>query len=423
MEIKTSVFKRSGRVKIIKLKDGSTKEYKIKGGWVYRLRYIDSDGRPCVEERGPFERKNDARDALNAAKASADKTGGRSRQSKGMMFADLCDICEKDIFHEARYITNNDGNLERVSGIKSWISVRSHIKQLKAFFGNRLITAITTKSLGDYKEFRRNQFRPTKEGEKKRHISQTTVNREFATMRRMWNYALNRGWITHNVFAGARVIEISKEIARQRVLSKIEEIALLAACEGEWEKEYKRKIRGKEQTVKAKFTIDNKHLRAMIIIAVDSGLRRNEILRMKWQDIDFEGGYIRIIGTNTKTERQRIAPLSDRAIAELEALRPLSGGERPFPYTDIKRSFATVKARAGIQDLHFHDLRATAGDRISKHVQLPVLAKILGHVEPKTTMKHYVGNEVETVLEVKKWLDERQLGPSLDPTFESDTVN
>lgn len=51
----------------------------------------------------------------------------------------------------------------------------------------------------------------------------------------------------------------------------------------------------------------------MIILALDSGLRRDEIFKLRWQDIDFGNGIIRVLGTNTKTERERLAPLSGRA--------------------------------------------------------------------------------------------------------------
>lgn len=424
MEIRTSVFKRSTRTKPTKLKDGTIKEYKVKGGWMYRLRYVDQDGKPCTEERGPFDRKNEAKDAMNVARIDAEKSGGRKRQAAGMTFADLCNICEKELFHQAKFVTNNSGNLERTSGIKSWKTVRSQIARLKAYFGNRLVTAITTKALRDYKEDRRNQYRATKPKENKRHITQTTVNREFATMRRMMRYARQEGWVTNDIFAGARVIEISKEIERQRVLSKAEEVALLAACQGEWEREYTRKLRGREQTVKATYTTDNWHLRAMIMLALDTGMRRGEILKLRWKDINFDEGYISIVGTHTKTERERIVPLSERTRAELEAIKPLSEGEGPFPYTDIKRSFATAKRLAGINDLRFHDLRTTAGDRMAKVYPLSTVAKILGHSQLQTTMRHYVGNELDTILEVKGWLDRKPEAPSVEHvTVENELVN
>jgi integrase len=89
-------------------------------------------------------------------------------------------------------------------------------------------------------------------------------------------------------------------------------------------------------------------------------MRLGEIQKLQWDDIDFDNGIISVLGTNTKTERERFAPLSERARLELESLREISTGDKPFPYKYIKRAFGTAKRLAGIEDLHFHDLRRTA---------------------------------------------------------------
>ena len=67
----------------------------------------------------------------------------------------------------------------------------------------------------------------------------------------------------------------------------------------------------------------------MIILAVDSAMRLGEIFKMRWQEIDFDNNLIRVVGTNTKTERPRVAPLSQRAKDELEKLKEISDGEKP----------------------------------------------------------------------------------------------
>ena len=96
---------------------------------------------------------------------------------------------------------------------------------------------------------------------------------------------------------------------------------LLASCQGEREITYKRKIKGIEKKVRASISVDNPHLKAIIILALDSGLRRGKIFKLRWQDFDFDNKLIRIVGTRTKTERERIAPLSQRAKDELDKLR------------------------------------------------------------------------------------------------------
>ncbi len=78
-----------------------------------------------------------------------------------------------------------------------------------------------------------------------------------------------------------------------------------------------------------------------ILLAVDSGMRRGEILKLRWSDFDFEQDKINIIGSHTKTERERDAPLSFRAKLALMNVRELyPAGERPFPLIDLTENVA-----------------------------------------------------------------------------------
>jgi integrase len=300
-------------------------------------------------------------------------------------------------------VTDEEGNRHRISGLKSWKAVRSQINHLKAFFGNRKINTLTADGLRAYKAARRKATVRTKPGAPERHVSVATVNRELAALRSILRYAKSRGWMVDDVFAGAAVIKTSAEKKRGRTLSASEEVALLNACQGEWTTEYKRTRKGTEETIRSSFSTDNKHLRAILMLAIDSGMRRNEILSLRWKDIDFDAGTIHVVATHTKTEESRTVPLSERARAAIEELRPISPPDRPFPITTIKRSFATAKRLAGIEDLRFHDLRSTAATRMSRVYPLGVVAKILGHASVATTMKYYVTNEKETALELQQF--------------------
>ena len=171
-------------------------------------------------------------------------------------------------------------------------------------------------------------------------------------------------------------------------------------------------------------SIDNPHLKAMIILAIDSGMRRGEIFKMRWQDIDFDNNLIRIVGTHTKTERERIAPLSQRAKDELEKLRKITEGENPFPYTDIKRSFATAKRLARIEDLHFHDLRQTAITRwIHQGTSLAFAGKFAGHSQLQTTMKHYTATDANMIKEMNERMNNFNSPIEVKESSETDFVN
>lgn len=373
---------------------------------MFRVRYNDHDGKPCTIERGFFALKSAARDAMNIAVRDLEKTGGQIVVGERMTFNHLVDNCLLSFYKTAHIV---DGR--RKSGVKSLKPVLSAISHLRTYFGPRLISAITPQSLFKYRDSRMQLQPPLKPDGEPRGV-----------MRRMMRHALNEDWVTRDVFAKAPgLFDTTQSEPRTRILTPIEESRLLTACTGDLRRKYKRTRLGKTEEVVAVFKLAHRHLRAAIILALDTGMRRGEIIKMKWGDIDFVRGVINVLSSNTKTERARIVPLSDRATRELEELGKSNRGNRPFPIADMKNAFATVKEIAGIENLHFHDLRATAGDRMSRVYPLSTVAKILGHQRQETTLKYYVGNEIDTVLEVKGWLDQRHNGqtngsePAINP--------
>ena len=380
MDIKGKIFKR--------------KSGKSKDKWIIRIEYFDEiQGKIRFVERQADKRSNavDERDRLID---EIKKTQGQIQTGERMTFDRLADFCEK-IFYKPAVIVEG----RKIAGVRSYESVKFQINNLRSFFGKRLVNEITTESLTDYKIWRLQ----TKSEKLKRSVKIATANRELSAMRKMMRFAYGKGWILRDIFFNAKVIDTASEIERHRLLTKDEETRLLDSCQGERQIEYKRKIKGVEKKVTANISVDNPHLKAMIILALDSGMRRGEIFKLRWQDFDFENNLIRIVGTHTKTERERIAPLSNRAKDELENLKKITTGENPFPFTNIKRSFATAKRLAGIDDLHFHDLRRTAITRwIHQGTSLAFAGKFAGHSQLQTTMKHYTATDADMIRETNE---------------------
>jgi integrase len=401
MEIKDKIFKR--------------KSGKSKDKWIVRIEYLDElTGKKKYIER-QADRKGDAADLRNKLINDVRKSHGQMQTGERMTFNQLADICEKIFYKQAEIV---DGR--KVAGIRSVDSVKPQIENLRRFFGIRLIKEITTESLVDYKLWRLK----TKTEQLGRPVKIATVNRALSAMRKMMRFAFSKGWILRDIFFNAKVIDMSGEIERVRLLTIDEETRLLNSCHGEREITYKRKINGIEREVTAKISVDNPFLKAMITLALDSGLRRGEIFKISWKDIDFDNGIIRVLGTNTKTERERLAPLSQRARMELEKIKDISPGEKPFPFTDIKRSFATAKRLAGIEDLHFHDLRRTAITRwIQQGTPLALAGKLGGHTQLQTTMKHYTSNDAESVKEITERMNNFHSQLKDAKQIESELVN
>lgn len=380
----TSVFKRSARVKKTNRTDqkGKTLKVKVRGGWVYRIRLVQ-DGQHKTIEKGFWGLKNKAKAMLKSHLQKLE-TRSHSQIKKGakMTFDELATVCLD---------ANDEDCLYPPGSIKSTSSLDAYILNLRKFFGKQLIGSITKKNLRAYLAQRIAQTRPTKEGQDPKHISTATANRELATLRSMLFRAISCGWLATNPFFKARVISTKNEVARDRVLSRKEVSRLLAACTGEHRVPCTRKWKGKVQELTMRREFNNVHLRAMILMSINAGLRRGEILKLRWKDIDLDRMRLNIRPEASKTGKGRVMPLTDRVIDELRRIQTLSDSDRPFPYTHIKRSFSTAKRLSGLTDIRFHDLRRThVSIRASRGENALAVGKSVGHSQLQTTMKHYV---------------------------------
>jgi integrase len=138
-------------------------------------------------------------------------------------------------------------------------------------------------------------------------------------------------------------------------------------------------------------------LSAMIRLAVQTGMRRGELLSMKWADVDFETRTVRL--TRTKNGHPRTVPLS---FAALELLRDTPGaGDMVFPITAnaFRLAWERLKRRAGVNGLRFHDLRHEAVSRFfEKGLSMPEVAAISGHRDPRMLMR-YTHPKAEAIAE------------------------
>lgn len=382
MEITAKVFKR--------------KSGKSEGKWTARVSYSD----PVTGEARTIEKAKDRRidaiDERNRLVNAIKKSHGGIREGERMTFERLADKCS-ELFYIRAVIVEG----KKIEGVRSYATAQNYIKLLKGFFGKRRIGNLTTESLSEYRRWRLKNGSQRPEVLKSKSfvpVKLSTINRELSAMRRIMRYALSRGWITKDIFFNAKVIDTTADTERNRLLTKDEESRLLAACQGERQTTYTRKQSGRLQEVTANITVDNLHLKAIILLAVDAGMRRGEILKLRWQDIDFDANLIQIIGTHTKTEKERIAPLTERAKAELYRVRECTPGDMPFPFGNFKGSWTTAKRIAGIENLHFHDLRRTALTRWQTlGIPLAMAGKMAGHTNQQTTMKYYTATDADMI--------------------------
>jgi integrase len=193
------------------------------------------------------------------------------------------------------------------------------------------------------------------------------------------NVALAEGLIIRNPFSSARsLISIADEHKRERILTREEEDRLLVACSEKRER-----------------------IRPILICAIDTGMRKSEMLKLKWSDVDLVDRIINVIAFNTKTARERQLAMTERLARELDRLWDESTKDPDtlvFGIKDnIKKAFTAARSEAGIPDVRLHDLRHTHATRlIAAHIPLGEVGRILGHTQPSTTYRYVNANHETT---------------------------
>ncbi len=132
----------------------------------------------------------------------------------------------------------------------------------------------------------------------------------------------------------------------------------------------------------------NPWMQPLVRFAVETAMRQGELLTLRWDNVDLEArtAYLE----NTKNGDPRTVPLSSRAVAVLEAL-PRSPAARVFPLTAqaVKLAWSRACKRAGIENLHFHDLRHEATSRLAEKLNLLELAAVTGHKDLRMLKRYY----------------------------------
>lgn len=397
MEIKYSIFRRG--------KKGSDDASSYKKPWTLRFTFTDRFG-SVKRKTYQFATRNAANDERPYLEEKLRKTHGQSVIGDKMTFRELADHAKQTFYRPAEIVEGR-----KVAGIKSYKQTYSSIDSLVGYFGDRKIAGLTRNDLTSYKSWRLKQgdrrgTRGTLAPKERKPVKISTVNRDLAVLKHLVKFAHAEGWISRDITLGSTAIDADAETARTRTLTSEEELRLLAACQGEREVEYVRSRRkkcktrpGKKEILTAISKMDNPSLKAIILLGLDSGLRRGEILKLEWKDIDLDEQIVTVLGTHTKTQKTRKVPLSDRTKAELLSLGDIDPVGRIFPFNDFKRSWATAVKLAGINGLTFHDLRRTFVTRLqTAGISIGIAAELAGHSRLETTQKHYTSIDNATIV-------------------------
>ena len=234
---------------------------------------------------------------------------------------------------------------------RSWDRDEDTLKLAKAFFKRKKIDDISSWDVERFKADRVKQ------------VSKSTVNRYLAVLKRLFNLAIDWGLVDKNPVQKVAMFRIEEKVIR--VLSQDEEERLIEAAVP--------------------------HFKPMLTVAINTGMRKGELLNLQWEQVDLQNLTITI--KHSKSGRVRHIPINKKVQEALESLPgPHSGSV--FRYngsgvSDINNAFRGALKRSSIPRCRFHDLRHTFATRlVLAGVDLATVMQLMGHASISTTMRY-----------------------------------
>lgn len=199
-------------------------------------------------------------------------------------------------------------------------------------------------------------------------VAPGTVIRDLASLSAVFNHARREwGYFVPDVVRCVR--KPRQPQGRDRVLGEAEEQALLKAAEPVGRR--------------------SPWLRPAIVLALETAMRRGELLALRWEHVDLEKRTAFL--PDTKNGRSRLVPLSPRAVQTLSTLpRSIDGKVIPLSAAALHLRFKLACVRANLEHLRFHDLRHTATTRLADVLSNVVeLSSVTGHASLQMLKRYY----------------------------------
>ena len=271
------------------------------------------------------------------------------------------DAMRFSVFWEEEYIphcktTNSPSTVKRKQQI--------YTNWFKPYLGHLPLKSITRKTVEDFILWRLNQDNLSPRGGRP---TPREIRHEITVLKHAFNCALRWGYLKENP---AQKVELPKEEDRTKT----------------WH------ILTEEEVQRL---IDNMPIpqRYIIQFLFYTGLRFQDALNLRWDQVNLEKGYIHI--TIQKTQKALKLKLHRKAIEALKEALKLKKKNIPWvfynpetqaPYTSLKRSFKSALKRAGLPNIRIHDLRHSFAVHALRHgVPIHVLKELLGHTQIATT--------------------------------------
>lgn len=244
------------------------------------------------------------------------------------------------------------GSMEENKTLNSYNRDLTSMRHLEEDFKDKYFNEITQEQIEKYRTKR------------KEVVGICSVNREIALLKHMYTKAIEWGKVTENPARKVKV-RLNEEVQRVRFLMPQEISRLLSHCP------------------------DN--LRPIVIVALHTGMRKEEILSLRWSQVNLETGIIHLPKTKNHNSRNiKMNQTVKKTLSEMEKRGEFvfckANGER---FSKLPGPFEDVVKKAGIEDFHFHDLRHTfASTLVLAGKDILVIQKLLGHKKLDMTLRY-----------------------------------
>ncbi|EIO5099434.1 site-specific integrase [Vibrio parahaemolyticus] len=181
---------------------------------------------------------------------------------------------------------------------------------------------------------------------------------------------------------------IKQDNTRIRYLSKEEEQRLLDGIQ-----DRNQSVRESDKTKAQLEFVD--FFEPLVITAMNTGMRKGELLTLKWEHVSFPNRYLTIRSENAKSKKTRTIPLNDTVLNLFERWRAQNpdtdfvfvSNNQPIEF--FQYPWQSLLKEAGIENFRFHDLRHHfASKLVMAGVDLNIVRELLGHADLKMTLRY-----------------------------------
>lgn len=234
-------------------------------------------------------------------------------------------------------------------------------------------------------------------------IKPSTVNRDLDRIRGALSRAVDWGMLPKHPLKAVKRTK-GDDNSRVRYLSADEETRLRRALQEREQARREERERGnawcreRGQPERPLWPVDGftDHLMPMVLLALNTGMRRGELLGLRWEYVDLPGKRVTVAAGIAKSRKARHIPLNSEALDVLERWKrqgtgaglvfPGRGGER---MTHVNTSWESLVEAARLVDFRFHDLRHDfASKLVMRGVDLNTVRELLGHADLKMTLRY-----------------------------------